>query len=206
MHFVSYYCVQVLVLLACQLDFSYSVPIRPPSHFDLLIDPLHQSELEDLESKKIVPKSVLNVPYITPVQTVPSCPPGQTRLSGGPCVQRVVSTGLSDDQSLVAQLTKQYFKRKQPPKRQRHPTVRTTTQEPVPTTEVVTESSVSSKDLAATTAWTTASPTLTSTPKSQQEQAFTGKDNSSYNSSSVETDRDRSHNDIRKTDGYTDIF
>jgi len=145
MHLLSYngciHVCKVVLLLVCQLVYSsHSVPLPfsldghhpglsrsghgSPIDVASLIDPIHQSGLEDLESKKTVVKSIFNTPFRTPPPSLNNCPPGQKRLIDGSCVQEISEITLNEE-TLGAVLATFYNKRK--PSRHRP---RTTTPRP----------------------------------------------------------------------------
>src|SRR5438105_3865119 len=64
------------------------------SNLDLLLDPVFQTEQDnlELESKRVVPKSVYNT--VIRVTSPPSCQPGTQRAKeGGPCVTKYGGAG-----------------------------------------------------------------------------------------------------------------
>ncbi|CAL8141457.1 unnamed protein product [Orchesella dallaii] len=74
---------------------------------DLLIDPIHQAEYgdEELESKKVVAKSVFDMVLRTPPPPTSSytrCPPGtQSPFEGGPCITKSTDPVAFVDQSFL---------------------------------------------------------------------------------------------------------
>ena len=129
---VWYKCVQVLVLVLIAVAFgSHGAPWKninskegEESIINLYIDPVHQAEQnnDELESKKVVAKSVFNIPVRSPPSR---CPPGHEKLANGDCAQLIRGNGGAAGVSEGAQteLLKEFYSKRKPTRnRHRRPT------------------------------------------------------------------------------------
>jgi len=114
----SSYTTIVLLTLVCLVSETELVPLgrasygspANPTETELLLDPIHQEEIQGLEPKTVVAKSIVNTVLITSPPNVPACGPGTQQVTpGGPC--RKITSGVVVDEQLyldqLRQLTKQ---------------------------------------------------------------------------------------------------
>ena len=123
---VWYKCVQVLVLVLIAVAFgSHGAPWKninegSESIIDLYIDPVHQAEQnEELEDKKVVAKSVFNIPVRSPPSR---CPPGHEKLANGDCAQLIRGNGgaVGVSEGAQTELLKEFYGKRPKPSRNRH--------------------------------------------------------------------------------------
>ena len=127
----SSFVIYPILFLICNLPRpSRSLPFDISS----LIDPIQQSEQDgDMEVKRVLAKSVFNVPVRTEAP-VTKCPDGSQRVTGeGPCVSMAPSISFGD-KFLFDSIRNFYKPRPSPPTATSHRRRRPTTPRPVTTT------------------------------------------------------------------------
>jgi hypothetical protein len=101
----------MLLVTLCQiLTITHMLPLESPSsrrrsELDLLLDPVHQEQLEELETKRVFPKSVYNTGLR--VTTESPCNVGTQRAKeGGPCLRINSSQGSFIDEKYLSSVLK----------------------------------------------------------------------------------------------------